>query len=99
MIDTKHTPGPWDAGAFPNYDKYIRIDQPGIRIDNDDVDPDEAEANARLVTAAPDMLETLLEFVSTFSTVPGSIGDEVRQKARAAIAKACGVPIEDLGPR
>lgn len=60
---------------------------------------EEFQANALLIAAAPEMLQTLMEFVSMFPCVPGSIGDEVRQRARAAIAKACNVPVEELGQR
>lgn len=101
MIDTEHTPGPWklwqnDVGAF-----VISQGDAAILCQRNDWDHRAAEssANARLISAAPDMLEALMEFVSMFPTVPGSIGDEVRQKARAAIAKACGVPVEELGAR
>lgn len=104
MIDTKHTQGRWrvdeQASGF------------GIKADGDfrtaglvarlAISPhgsrrDEGRANAHLISAAPEMLQALMEFVSSFSTVPGSIGDEVREGAKAAIAKACNVPIEELG--
>lgn len=96
MIDTDHTEGPWRTGS--TIAGYTAIEAP---------DEDEPVAWAdfrkksdlRLVIAAPDMLQSLMEFVSMFPCVPGSIGDEIRQKARAAIAKACGVAVEELGAR
>src|SRR5262245_8023521 len=91
MIDPKHTPGPREfrsgddyfihAGSYP--EKFPH------RFKEDDVGDylayignrtsDFGEANARLIAAAPDMLQALLEFVSMFNTVPGSIGDEVKE--------------------
>lgn len=58
----------------------------------------ETEANARLISAAPDLLEALMELTQLteallFNTMgepgPGSIG----HKCRAAIAKATGEPL------
>lgn len=53
----------------------------------------DTEEQARLIAAAPDLLESLEEFCGgLFRYPPGSIGDEVLQKAKAAIAKATGAP-------
>lgn len=50
-------------------------------------DKDEAEANARLIAAAPDLLEALEGFVAEFGDK--AVNANVK-KARAAIAKATG---------
>lgn len=77
MIDTEHTPGPW-----LNWETLEWLHEPQRLLTN--------PLNARAMGAAPEMLEALLEFISMFSPPPGSIGDEVVQKAKAAITKATG---------
>ena len=106
---TKHTPGPWmicywsDGGA-----RYIGPDntQWVARIAEDNIPEDIRLANARLIAAAPDLLEALQEAcdlalgdahepsskcVDTCDN-PIYCGEEwaIAQKARAAIAKAKG---------
>jgi len=63
MSEAKHTPGPWEAcdvGDYGDYDGRCRV------ILGDDLriavvlgDHDESKANARLIAAAPDLLEAL----------------------------------------
>ncbi len=108
MSGVKHTPGPWtdkggSAGAVwagnefiasvypnaqPGWDGYGRFDR-----------QDETEANARLIAAAPDLLETLVmmaDAVDPLVSAPpivGPITQRVRTalvEARAAIARARG---------
>lgn len=88
MIDTEHTPGPWVQ--FADQGKCIAI-MPAMREgDICTFQKPPSDADAMLMNAAPEMLEALLEFVSMFNTVPGSIGDEVKEDAFKAIAKAVG---------
>jgi hypothetical protein len=47
-----------------------------------------SEANARLIAAAPDMLNALMDFVSYFGHDNDNGLDEMLTNARAAIAKA-----------
>jgi hypothetical protein len=56
-MKAKHTPGPWHISPFKSWDKDIRICEAGVLVDHDDVDRAEAEANANLIAAAPDLLE------------------------------------------
>ena len=83
-MTTRHTPGPWAA------DNGIirRADGCGIAImtnvqSDDELGP-EREADARLIAAAPELLEALKR-VSGFSVTPDDINS-----ARDAIAKAEG---------
>ena len=77
-MTTKHTPGPWEFTG-----KYL-----ATRADNTllSIKPESAEggahfaANARLMAAAPDLLEALEAVVED--------EDYAYSKARAAIAKA-----------
>jgi hypothetical protein len=56
-----HTPGPWTLPKFGGWEKELEIPEPKIWVDYDDVDREEAEANARLIAAAPEMLFALKE--------------------------------------
>ena len=62
------------------------------------MDPDTFHANASLIAAAPDILESLLDYYhlpevwvnDPDGTVADAVKAEVRERARAAIAKATG---------
>jgi len=94
---SKHTSGPWDIhGDFREIHELH--DSDGVRT-LADVDPDnlmpgaERAANARLIAAAPELLEALYNMV--ISAVPGmnwtdESGQLMIRNARAAIAKARG---------
>lgn len=62
--EPKHTPGPWfpieyagfwDLAQNPNYSDYSLL--------NEDNYGEEAQANAKLAAAAPDLLEALIEII------------------------------------
>ena len=91
---SKHTPGPWktvarnypiaDTGDYDGCWEVLTGDpkKPIVQIWGDS---DEDEANARLIAAAPDLLEALRDMVDH--------GDATAfAKARAAIAKAEAQP-------
>ncbi len=96
----EHTPGPWaNSGAdvkSGNPDEWIYGGQYRARIAKvqfglnygQDIAAETA-ANARLIAAAPDLLEALVEMERAFGA-ECSGGPAVR--ARAAIAKARGNP-------
>lgn len=93
----EHTKGPWDAKPC-----FLTSDAVGIFADNvylavvknSDFTFDQNMANACLMAAAPELLESLQDVVEILEVMlridgeprPGSIG----YKARAAIAKAKG---------
>jgi hypothetical protein len=59
-----HTPGPWNLHARTDADKEILVEQIGdgygrleCRVSCDDCDVETADANARLIAAAPELLE------------------------------------------
>jgi len=95
----KHTPGPWTftkARTIIHISNGVRpIAEVPCRADKRTVYP-EAEANARLIAAAPEMLEALKAFAEmpTSDESPGTHPDhdmdELIFAARAAIAKAEG---------
>ncbi|MFU5563164.1 hypothetical protein ACM7V5_19615 [Pseudomonas aeruginosa] len=83
----KHTPGPWHVGG-PN--KCTIYDKHGQRLANSfegvmatQRTDSECEANARLIVAAPELLEALVALVECEQTTP-----ELWETVRAAIAKA-----------
>lgn len=61
-MSKKHTPGPWEIEPHSTIDKCFNVG-PGISIDYDDVDHEEQDANARLVSAAPKLLRIVKQFV------------------------------------
>lgn len=84
----KHTPGPWDYGV-------IR-DVLGFQPEWEDASDDRLDADARLITAAPDLLAALEALVISHRALCDSPSwdeqDEAEQEqARAIIAKAKGV--------
>ena len=90
----KHTPGPWFATKFNPVtgdidDCYLYV-EPGIAVIERKVkgrDQHDA-ANARLIAAAPDLLEALSEIINDGGKFV--MTNETHRKARAAIDKARG---------
>ena len=86
---SKHTKGPWEAadrGDYSDLDGNSRVilgDDRRIAIVQHKGD-EEDEANARLIAAAPDMLEVLEEIQHVASPT------WISKRAREAIAKAGG---------
>lgn len=58
-----HTPGPWNAEGFEitcdRWSTLATVDRGATDMDDNVIMDSEAEANARLIAAAPEMLETL----------------------------------------
>ena len=99
MSEAKHTPGPWEASG-----NLVRspMHQPeglprGVQI----VEcrdgyflphTEEAKANARLIAAAPELLEALERLADAYERLkpPGYPLSDREKQARAAIAKATG---------
>ncbi len=100
MSEVKHTPGPWHCtpeADLPRIGVYAgKDDEDDEAIICDVTDEDlkvdgENEANARLIAAAPDLLEAL-EIVQNGingSLVHG-IPEKLERRIKAAIAKATG---------
>jgi hypothetical protein len=100
---SKHTPGPWktvarnypiaDTGDYDGCWEVLTGDpkKPIVQIWGDS---DEDEANARLIAAAPDLLEALKNIVNLWDHHASAHGDgtifPLHVAARAAIAKAEG---------
>ncbi len=89
-MTTQHTPGPWASrGRYvgtPNHMSFIAE----CRDENGNwTDTPHTIANARLIAAAPELLEALTEITDAYSFYFKE-GNPWGDKARAAIAKATG---------
>lgn len=97
-MNTKHTPGPWEwDGSVWNYDS--ENEAPWLVQSGSDHRvfvllgsiKANKEADARLIAAAPELLEALQMLVADFGDYPASERPCLAfDKARAAIAKATG---------
>lgn len=100
-MKTKHTPGPWTAvprSINPNYPEIKVENVDGLRVANVG-QLKEQQANARLIAAAPDMLEALKAIDAKALEILASMANAQQcplacallqplLNARAAIAKA-----------
>ena len=94
---TQHTPGPWEASEAKDPANRIIVGPnphfPGKRMTLADVfgftGAESAEANARIIAAAPDLLEALRSILPL--AVHTSPEDVAVHAARAAIAKATNI--------
>lgn len=86
-MEANHTPAPWTISG-PHAGRGISIVADGNSIARVYAHPD-AEANAKLIAAAPDLLKFALRFVDRFEA---EYSDEVDSplviEAKAAITKA-----------
>ena len=65
MKETKHTPGPWYPVEFAGF--HVIKTEPYYDAGDDLLDVEEspnAEANAKLIAAAPELLECLKEIIA-----------------------------------
>ena len=99
-----HTPGPWrylpENGSPTTGQHMIAGGKPGYLAEVRDCGSGDIKANARLIAAAPDLLEALLDALPYVEDVldnpeqlacfkPGTVQRHVKA-IRAAIAKATG---------
>jgi len=84
-VSAAFTPGPWRVNAHNNVmhgDGLVAF--PGISAGFDQ------EANARLIAAAPELLEALLAIIetSTYDDYPNTPEHKALERGRAVVAKA-----------
>ena len=86
-----HTPGPWTAYAPQeppeNQSDYWEVHDGFGRTATVYGHTDPAQANARLIAAAPDLLSTL-QTIADFAPGNGDVCEIIAQRARAAIDAA-----------
>jgi|GraSoiStandDraft_51_1057287.scaffolds.fasta_scaffold1412965_2 hypothetical protein len=90
MSDLKYEPAPWEVNdqrdsSWMNNAMYIGSANTGLIIARVYTDKGDEEANARLIAAAPELLEALKAVVSVADRATVEF-----DMARAAIAKATG---------
>jgi hypothetical protein len=93
-MSTQHTKGPWKFGSSNDDSVYKRniggSDGYHVAVASSRED-DEVDANARLIAAAPDLLEALQSIVDMdVAYQRGPKVEDAVEVARAAIAKATG---------
>ena len=85
-MNTTHTPGPWQQGD--GYNAHTTT----VHIKSTLIAKAETEADARLIAAAPDLLEALKFLIDMdVAYQRGPRVEEAVEVAREAIAKATGV--------
>lgn len=91
---SKHTQGPWTMhGPCEITGRYSIVHNGPLAYVGDANQSGDGEANARLIAAAPEMLDALHELVKYLGVDVDNGLDELLTNARAAIAKATGEEI------
>jgi len=85
-MSEKHTPGPWKVSHESN-GTFIRGAHGGLVASLEAGYQAMRDADARLISAAPDLLEALEDLTALYEASPGRDPAFVK-KARAAIRKA-----------
>ena len=93
MTENKHTPGPWEVhslqGAYYWVSDAESDGQTVCVFNHREMDrPDEIPANARLIAAAPDLLEACEASLEALSETIHCI--DLRRQLKRVIAKARG---------
>jgi len=96
-MELEHTPGPWEIGTPPpNGEQTIGTDK-GLMVAIATTGYINTKANARLIAAAPEMLDALiiaytaLEYVSEYA-----IPLTTHEKVKSSIEHATGKPIDEV---
>lgn len=82
---SKHTKGPWFVNDEENEERFCAIVTGGLQVVADNVygkTPEEAEANALLISKVPDMYEALLDIYEN------STDHQAIARARSALNEA-----------
>jgi len=94
MGKLKHTPGPWEKRSIPKCKRAIyRKDKKGLCISlvlGDNL-KEQADANARLIVAAPEMIEALIKIYMHSDLYPIDSDYVIN-----LIEKATGMSIEEV---
>ena len=86
----QYTPGPWEVVEQDNNEDIYFIEPNVAIIERCVNDPSSDIANARLIAAAPDLLEAL-ELIASTDPVDAALDPQRAMRvAKAAIAKALG---------
>jgi hypothetical protein len=99
-MELEHTPGPWEIGTPPpNGEQTIGTDK-GLMVATATTGYINTKANARLIAAAPEMINALIELVSIVKIHSKATGSDFAwaemEYARKAIEHATGKPIDEV---
>jgi hypothetical protein len=89
---TKHTPGPWEFSYVPGeYGHVITIVEGEIaETFRETVGEEQAVANARLIAAAPELLEALSAILQDIKRRKYNLAENIIDFGMQTIAKAAG---------
>lgn len=98
-MEAKHTPGPWRTKQLANYEEpgwvVLWPDKGGTHMRRIDYRGNFTEQDARLIAAAPELLEALIAMLENFESQHGLLLElgapafvAMQKKVHAAIAKA-----------
>ena len=95
MSTAKHTPGPWVVILSPaDHDEFevvtSNVSMPICQFWRKGYGVEAHAANARLIAAAPDLLEALMTVIANAPEPYCAITRAIDAKCRAAIARATG---------
>ena len=91
MTQGKHTPGPWQyTPTNTEHVSHIIRASDGFGVATATPQGRATARNARLIAAAPDMLEALKSLVSANNSTDGMAMRKAWDNARAVIARATG---------
>lgn len=100
---SKHTPGPWVVSGFaddlveaPELDLVVAITDCSlisVRLPKMDA----IEANARLISAAPDMAEALRRLLKWVEPIAGDNRDDAAEKEELASVEAARAALKKAG--
>lgn len=95
-----NTPGPWLFNHNNNWKTNpfsITVRKPGVHSatvanipTRMTIPPQEQQANARLIAAAPELLDMLTKLIGAIDRMPSNPADGLADEARELIAKATG---------
>lgn len=80
MMNQKHTPGPWQVSATDDTVVYSNGRQVALCQEKTPFQSEENKANAKLISAAPDLLLTLKALVNSCKFIPKEVFTEEGQK-------------------
>ena len=86
-MNTNHTPGPWEWDAEPGHGVWVSSEDVGIcQVDFDRALTDaDYKANARLIAAAPDLLDAAQTAYKAM--IAAELSDSSRAEWESSIAK------------
>jgi hypothetical protein len=99
---SQHTPGPWSIRKTGNGDRGISAAGTGVFIEafaeirhSGEGAYDECDANARLIAAAPELLELLVEADNRIVWEGHGFDASFQERVEAAIAKASSSSMQE----